>query len=381
MSKKQCVYMMIAGVIIFNLSRYGMDGLWRMVGLAVAICGLGVLVFIHELGHFLGGKLGRMAIESFQVGFGQTIASRMWGETEWKLCMIPFGGAVKFVSENAEGAAGADFSNEPGRASLMDKSRWFSNRPWPLQMITLVAGPAFSIGFAFPLLLVCFTVFGTPDTSVPPVVREVVVEAPAAKAGIAENDLLVSIGGTKVETAQQALEQLGGVNGETIIVVSRGTKLQEFKVAPTVFGKRRLFGIALDTPPKQVGVTEAASSAFVNTGRMTAEQTQGVIALLTGQVSLKHVSGPVGIINVTGKVAQSGPQRLLLLLAVITIGLGLTNLLPIPIMDGGRMIILLLRQFIGNRVADYYEPVAYGIGFVMVLVIFVAVTVKDFLTL
>ena len=382
MSSKLFVLVGVGVFVATQFARHGMEAVWTIFGIGAALLGLGLLVFVHELGHFLGGKLTGMAMPSFQVGFGKPIYSKLIGETEWNLCPIPLGGAVRFVGEDAEETGDVrKLAQEPGREGLLDDRRWFHNASAGAQLLTLFLGPAFSVLFAIPLLFVCFAVWGVADPNSPAIVDSVAPGYPAEKAGIRAYDRIRRIGAVDVHSAADARAAVKAAGaGTKRVELERDGKVVALDVDLLKKADGAVIGVAFQVAKKPISVVESSGLAISEATSATIAQARGLYAILTGQMSLRMVSGPVGVITISGESAKKGPAEYLTILAMITIGLGITNLLPIPVLDGGRMVLTAMRAVVGRRIAKLYEVPTLIAGLAVILLLFIAATMNDILS-
>ncbi len=300
----------------------------------VSLAVLSALIFFHELGHYMAARLMGVYVEVFSIGFGSKIASYRWLGTEWRIAAIPLGGYVRMK--------GQDDSDPTAISSDSDSY----NSKTPAQRIfILLAGPAANFILAFFLYLAI--AMGGPQV-LSPVVGEVVENSPAAKAGLQANDKIVSINGVEVTTWKAMSGLIKSSEGALNITVERGAYLEnlilqpEIKETKNIFKEtvqRRMIGIS------SAGVTHTLDIGMAGSVAYAAEETyeasklifQSVQKLLTGIVPAEEVGGIVSIVKVTADATAAGWMSVLFLAALISVNLGVLNLLPIPALDGGHI--------------------------------------------
>jgi len=349
---------------------------------------LAVLIFVHELGHFLLARWNGIRVDEFKIGFGPRLLSWGKGETKYGLNLIPFGGYVKIHGENPD----EDSTSGP------DKGRSFVNKkPWR-QVSVLVAGVTFNFLFAWLIYIVVFTTGVTASTSGfgeysayfrdPRIMVTAVTPAsPASVAGLKVGDVLTRIGDQKsntltVENVQETTDSSGGVAlSFDYIREGRPGSVDIVPISGLVSG-RNAIGIAMDQVadmrlPVFVAVYEGARYTLI----MIKETAVGLYAffsqLFQGQADMSQISGPIGIAGIVGGAAKMGLTYLLMITAIISINLGVINLIPFPALDGGRVLFVLIEKIIRRRLSPIYANATNTVGFVLLMILMVVVTYKD----
>ncbi len=342
---------------------------------------LGVLIFFHELGHFLVAKHFGVKVLKFSLGFGPKLIGKKIGETEYLISLFPLGGYVKMLGENGEEG------DEP--LTPQEEMKSFSNKH-PLKRIAIVAaGPLFNLFLA--LLIFCgfFLIAGT-QVMIPEIgqVRE---GSPADKAGLLKGDVIVAIEGTPLETWAKIKDVVQDSAGKPLqFTVKRGdepltvTVIPEISVTKNIFGeeiKSALIGIIAAGKSKQVflGPLESVREGFRKTWEITKLTCLTIVKLFQRVISIKTLGGPILIGQMTGQLAQENWVYLFPFMAVISINLGILNLLPIPILDGGFIIFLLLELIAGKPLSIKNRELAQKAG-IFLLVILMAVVVYNDVT-
>jgi regulator of sigma E protease len=334
----------------------------------LAILALGVLIIVHEGGHFLVAQLSGMRVDRFSIGFGPKLFSFKRGETVYQIAAIPLGGFVQIAGLNP---------GDEGMAA--DDPRAYPNRPVWQRLATIFAGPATNYLFAVLLLIVIFLGWGVPGPGRAPVVDDVIEGRPAATAGFQPEDEIIAINSKRVTDEKEVPQLVDASQGQTLTVeVSRLGKPQTLKVTPEKDGDHYRIGI-------QLGVTtqwEAASTGARIKKALVYPFEYSVFVLETlGQNGLsgiwKHGSGPPGIIKEIKKRIEHGPKHALMIIALISIYLGLFNLLPLPGLDGGRLVFLGWEAISRRRVNERMEQAVHMVGVLMLLGLIVVISLKN----
>ncbi|MDB2562724.1 RIP metalloprotease RseP [Sulfurimonas sp.] len=304
------------------------------MGMIVSLLVLSALIFFHELGHYLAARLMGVYIEVFSIGFGKKIASfNKWG-TEWRIAMIPLGGYVKMKGQN---------DADPSQVSLDDDSY---NTKTPAQRIfILVAGPAANFILAFVLYFVI--AIGGP-TALSPVIGKVVDDSPAFVAGLQTNDTIRSINGVTISTWKDMAKIISSAEGSLNLEIIRDGFLEVKILTPTLQESTNMYGEAIQKKMIGIGsagVTHKLSLGFTETFSYATEQTifastmifTGVKKLLFGEVPAKELGGVISIVKITSDASDAGWMSVLFFAALISVNLGVLNLLPIPALDGGHI--------------------------------------------
>jgi regulator of sigma E protease len=334
----------------------------------LAILGLGVLIIVHEGGHFLVARLSGMRVDRFSIGFGPKLWSFKRGETIYQIAAIPLGGFVQIAGLN------------PGEEGITpDDPRAFPNRPVYQRLATIFAGPATNYIFAAIMMVVIYLMWGVPAAGKTPVVDGVIEGKPAAAAGFQEGDEIVSIGGKKVSDTSEVAPLISASKGAAIDVdVLRTGKAMTLHVTPAKDGDEYRIGI-------QIGGREVWEPAPVGTRIKEALiypalYSKFVLTTLFkggwGQI-YREGSGPIGIVKAMRKQIALGPQRAMLVIAAISIYLGLFNLLPLPGLDGGRLAFLGWEAVSRRKVNQRIEQTVHMVGVLALLLLIVVISFKN----
>ncbi|HZJ76341.1 MAG TPA: M50 family metallopeptidase, partial [Oscillospiraceae bacterium] len=315
-----------------------------MTTVFVAIIVFGLLVLIHELGHFTVAKLVDIKIHEFAIGMGPKLLQTTKGETAYSIRALPLGGYVRMEGEDEES----------------DDLRSFNNKPIWARIAVIFAGPFMNFVLAIGLFSIIFYSVGTPTTKI----SEVISQSPAQHIGIQNGDIIHSINEEKMDTWQNIIDVISKSEGDTIdiIIIRDGSKIKK-TVKPTrnLDTNRMTIGIVA---AMERSVTASIRNGFIVIKSITAD----VLIFLKGLFTKKsdiagEVMGPVGIINLVGQVAKSGWLDVANLTAVLSVNLGLINLLPIPALDGSRIMFLLVEILRGKPLDPEKEGIIHLIGF------------------
>ena len=336
-----------------------------LVSILVAIVGLALLIVVHEAGHFLVARLCGMRVERFSIGFGNPLIAVKRGDTIYQIAPIPLGGFVQITGLNPH----EEFDrNDP---------YVYPNRPRWMRLAVLVAGPAANYLTACVLAMVMFIGFGK-LTSVT-TVDEVVPKSPAQAVGLQPGDVLLEANGKAVSASYPISMVIRETKGATIPVkVRRAGQEMTFTVTPRkdpASGDFRI-GISLGQLREKVPALVAAREALVLPAEYSVVLLKGMWRMITG-AEKASLSGPVGITRELAKRAQQGAVQFLDLVMVLSIYLGLFNLLPLPALDGGRVLFLGINALRSKEVNAKTEATVHMVGLVLLLGVFVIVTFKD----
>ncbi len=339
---------------------------------------LSILVFVHELGHFLVAKLFKVRVDEFAIGFPPRIFSFKKGETEYALNSLPLGGYVKIHGENP------DDSHDK-----YDK-RNFQNISWWKQVLILSAGVVFNLLFAW--LLMSMSLFiGTSKVALDGVdpkyiqsdrqvlIHEVLKGSPAEKAGLVPGDYIVSIHGSSTTNMVEVQEGIKNAPSPFTLVISKYNATSSVDVEKS---ENNTIGIGLaETAKIRMGILPSIYYGAQATYNVTCQVFTGVInffgKVFVGQGSWNEVSGPVGIAKVVGNSSQGGFVSVLFITMIISISLAAMNILPFPALDGGRIVIAIIEGITKKKLPFKFVNALNSIGFILLLLLMIVVTVKD----
>ncbi len=351
-----------------------------------AIVVLGVLIFVHELGHFIAAKLNGVRVLIFSLGFGPRLCGFKAGETEYLLSAVPLGGYVKMLGEghddNGEEETGEGFSppdEEEKAVSYAYKSPW-------RRLAIIVAGPGANIVFAA-LVFSLVYLFGVP--SLLPVVGEVNYKLPAFSAGLKPGDRIVAIDGKQIPTWDELSRTIRNSGGrELLLEFERAGERRSVKIKPARIESRNVFGEPVNS--YVIGITAAGKTAVKHyrPGRALVEGLKetwnvaqltvvGFIKMIERVIPARELGGPILIAQMAGQHAKAGILSLLYFMGIISVNLGILNLFPIPVLDGGHLLFIVLELLLGRPVNRRKIEFAQQVGLCLLISLMVFVFYND----
>lgn len=349
---------------------------------------LGILVFVHELGHFLVARALGVKVDEFSLGFGK----ELWGRddkkgTRWKICAVPLGGYCKFFGD--EDASSVAESEKLKDLSDDEKKHVFQLMPPSRRILIALAGPAANYLFAILVFATIFWSFG--KMTFPPVVGEVIMGSAAEKAGILANDRILEINGKKINDFDDIRYEVDlAVDGKVNVVLQRGddVKTLDFvleKISSSEDGVeavRPMLGVksvnVVELDQKPLSLFEAFRDASIETWDITAATLRGVGQMLTGKRGGEDVGGIIRIAELSGDISkQSGWIDFVVFMALLSINLGLINLFPIPLLDGGHIVICFLEIIVGRELSSSFKEMLFRSGFVLIMALMIYATWND----
>ena len=331
----------------------------------LAILAFGCLVIVHEFGHFMAAKAAGVHVLEFWVGMGPSFAHKKIGETNFKLCILPFGGACVMEGEDTE-------QDQPGT---------LAGAPIGWRALILAAGALmnFLLGFLIVLILVLPQTEGTE-----PVIQGFADGFPSqGESMLMKGDRILSIDGYRVLLTSDVTTglSLGTDTSYDIVVQRNGEKkeLHDVKLEPAEYDGVQRYGV--DFTVKQLTVVDKVKNAVYRSYDYARLAWISLKQLVSGQVGIDQMSGPVGVTDVLVQTAQSSMTSFFLLIAFISINLGVMNLLPLPALDGGRLLFVLIELIARRPVPRKYEGYIHFGGFAILMLLMVYVTWQDILRL
>lgn len=340
---------------------------------------LTVVVFVHEMGHYLVGRWCGIGVKAFSIGFGpELIGFNDRRGTRWKISAIPLGGYVKFVGDM--NATSTPDAGEIESLSAEEKKIAFHTQPVWKRALTVFAGPAFNFLLTIAVFAVMFSVYGKYVSE--PVVAEVRPDSPAAAAGIQPGDRFVSVDGAPVESFADVQRMVSGRAGDPIVfVMSRNGGEVTLTATPEVMEQTDALGnviklgvigvvnTAESGQPRLVTFTPAGAliEAVEDTGHIIARTGQFLKRFVVGREDKCQLGGPIKIAKISGQAAKLGFEWLVQLVAMLSVGIGILNLLPIPPLDGGHLVFYGLEAIKGRPVSERAMEAVYRAGLFLVL--------------
>ena len=333
----------------------------------------GFLIFIHEFGHFISARIFGVKVEEFSIGMGPRL---LWYESKksgtiYSLSMLPIGGFVSMTGETEE-------SDDPDS---------FSKKPAWQRFIITFAGAFVNIVFGFIAMLILTSIVNIGGTTVGQFVdkEEYGFEVSSSESGLMLGDEIISVEGVRVSISDELSYQIMRHGNEPVdLVVIRDGKRVELPdvVFPKIESSGQTFGsvdFRVYAVKKDIGTV--ISHSWIRACHVVRMCWESIIDLITGRYTFAAVSGPVGISSAIGDAAKSGFPSLLYIVTVISINLGVMNLLPIPALDGGRLIMLLVEMISGKRLPEKVEGIINGVGLAVLLGLSVIIMIKDVIQL
>ena len=334
---------------------------------------LGVLVFIHEMGHYLAARWRGIHVEAFSIGFGQPIAR--WTDrvgTEWRLCWLPLGGYVKLHGQERPQDVPDDV-----RAGWLP-GRTFHEKGVGSRAIVVAAGPVANFLLAAVLFSVIFSIQGEPGD---PVVQAVVQNSAAAAAGLQPGDRIDDINGRKINGFEDIVHIVSSSPGKPLsLTVDRAGAQQTLPVTPASVddgGGGKIGQLGITGALRPVGPFRAAEDGVVHTWSVAVQTLAGVGEIITGQRGTAGLGGPLKIAQLSGQVAEHGIASLVSFIALLSVNLGLINLFPIPILDGGHLVFYAMEAIRGRPLPARAQEYGFRAGLALIACIFLFVTWND----
>lgn len=346
-----------------------------MLTLLYFILILGLIVLVHELGHFIFAKLFKVYVYEFAIGMGPKLFTKKdkKKETEYSIRAVPIGGFVQLAGEEVE-----DDKKIPKNRKLYGKPIW-------QRFLIMFAGAGMNFVLAFALLFFAGLIWGSPDMS--STISEVKENYPMYNEGIRDNDKILEINGHKTKTIDDVMLYLTlAKEGSEVRFKIEDTlgSVKEFDVTPVKEkedGKEVYrYGVSFENGSKS-GFVEAIKYSFTKMGAVIRQMVVVLQNLFTGKLGLSTLSGPVGIYSVVGSVSDSGLFAVFQLIALLSINVGFINLIPFPAFDGGRLLFLIIEKIKGSPVKPEIENKIHSIGFMLLMLLIIYITFNDILKL
>ena len=329
--------------------------------LAVIIV-FGLLIFIHELGHFLVAKRLGIGVEKFSLGFGPKIAALRFRETEYRLSLLPLGGYVKLVGDDPR-------SEESRQANA------FLSQPVRKKIAVVFAGPLFNLLLAIAIFVLIFMI-GVPTLTT--VVGEVLPDSPALQAGLQPGDRIVAINAEPITRWSKLVEVIRQhANQELTLQIERQGERLSLRVVPqqkrvkNIFGEEMEIGFLGIAPKEEILERYSPHLALLKgverTGQIIQLTLVSIVKLIQGKISPRTIAGPVGIAEMIGSQAKAGLLQLANLTALLSISLGILNLFPIPILDGGHILFFTIEGIAGKPISPRKLEIAQQVGIVVLI--------------
>lgn len=336
---------------------------------------LGVLVFVHEFGHYIVARMCGVQVQTFSLGFGPKIFSRRWGPTEYCLSVIPLGGYVRLLGDDPKEEIAPE-----------ERDRSFLSQSVKKKIAIVVAGPLFNLLLA---LVIFVGVFMTGVPSLTSDVGEVQPGSAAAEAGMKGGDRIVQIEGKPINQWEEIRETLQVNGGKPLqFVVERDGQKVDLTVTPTMKETQDVLGDAhklwlIGILPKgthtikQYDPLTAATMGAKRTWDMISLNVLGIFRLIQGKISSDTIGGPILIAQMAGQQANEGILNVVLFIAILSINLGIINLFPIPVLDGGHLLFFIIEGIIGHPLSLKKREIAQQVGLFIIISLMVFAFYND----
>ncbi|MDU1399201.1 RIP metalloprotease RseP [Finegoldia magna] len=321
-----------------------------------------LVILIHEFGHFIVAKMNGVSVLEFSIGMGPKLFQRESNGTLYSLRVLPVGGYCQLEGEDEEN----------------DSPNSLNNQSPLVRLKVILAGAIMNFILAFILLILLMSV-----SRVSTEVSGVIKDSPAYSSGIQTGDQIVSINGENVSDGEELLKSIKESKGDLNIGVIRDSQSKNIKVTPRLENNIRKIGVNFQEEYniKNFSIVKGFKKGLITFLNLTGMLYKFLGMLITGQLGLGGVSGPVGVVKEIGNAAKTGVPNLIFLLAYININLGVFNLLPIPALDGGRAIFILIEMIFGKKISQEKEGYIHMVGLILLLALIAIVTIKDVIKL
>lgn len=321
-----------------------------------------LVILIHEFGHFIVAKMNGVSVLEFSIGMGPKLFQKESNGTLYSLRVLPVGGYCQLEGEDEEN----------------DSPNSLNNQSPLVRLKVILAGAIMNFILAFILLILLMSV-----SRVSTEVSGVIKDSPAYSSGIQTGDQIVSINGENVSDGEELLKSIKESQGDLNIGVIRGSQSKNIKVTPRLENNIRKIGVNFQEEYniKNFSIVKGFKKGLITFLNLTGMLYKFLGMLITGQLGLGGVSGPVGVVKEIGNAAKTGVANLIFLLAYININLGVFNLLPIPALDGGRAIFILIEMIFGKKISQEKEGYIHMVGLILLLALIAIVTIKDVIKL
>lgn len=339
----------------------------------------GILVFVHELGHFLAAKLFRIRVDRFSLGFPPRIVGKKIGDTDYCISWIPFGGYVKIAGMVDESLDKKQLREDP-------KPWEYRSRSWGQKVTVVLAGPFMNFCLAFVIFVALTLISGVGEFSNSSIVGSVVEGNPADKTGILPGDRIVRIDGKEITSWEMLAEIIHGSAGKSLKVewirndslfLAEMTPVTEKIVSRGEILEVGLIGIGPKVDIYRVGIGKAVVKGGMTVYYFTKLVFISIAKLITGEESIRSLAGPVFIAKMAGESVRSGLVTLIGFIAFLSLNLGLINLLPIPVIDGGHLLLLGIEGIIRKPIPLKVKLIVQQIGMVIILCLMIFVIYND----
>jgi regulator of sigma E protease len=315
-----------------------------------------ILIFVHEFGHFISAKSFGIRVNKFALGMGPVLLKKQKGDTEYSLRLFPIGGFCAMEGEDEES----------------DDSRAFNNKKAWQKVIVVCAGSLMNLILAIILMIIVMFYIGSATTTL----DEIVADSPAMVAGLQSGDEIIALDGEPVKSWRDVTDYLSSSKEKTVIVTVKrdGQELNLTSAFTESTDGRQTIGIV---PKLEKNPAASVGDGFTATYNMGKMMLDVIRQLFTGDVSIKELSGPVGIVYMTGVTVQAGFVNFVYFMALLSLNLAIINMLPLPALDGGRLLFIIARKITGKAITDNMEGKIHFIGIMLLFGLMIYITWND----
>lgn len=360
---------------------------------------LGLVVFVHEFGHFLAAKAFGVYAPRFSIGFGPAIVKKRIGETEYRIGILPIGGYVRMASRLDETGATLEGGGElqpegdnldpnelvPFGSKPVPENRWFESKSLTARLIIMLAGVTMNVLLGLVINISLVKIYERAPTTR---LNDVVAGKPAAAGGLQKGDSIVSVNGTPVKAWEDFVAIIKNSSGKAVSIgVLRGTSPVLASVAPvadTVTDPNT----GLTSREGRIGIAAGQSATSVGMGRAIVDGSKATVdmatlvftslrRIVTRKTSVSELGGPILIATTSVQAARQGGSVLFYLISLLSVNLAVFNLLPVPILDGGQIVVQVVEAVRGQPLSDRARENVARVGLALILTLFVMVTFND----
>ncbi len=337
---------------------------------------LGILIFFHELGHFLVARLFGVGVEKFSLGFGPKLFGKKIGRTDYIVSVLPLGGYVKMVGEEPN----ADISP-------VDIPVSFTHKHVFKRILIVAAGPFFNFFLAIIIFFGIFQIHGS--FIIKPTIGDVNDGLPAHQAGLQKDDQIIEINGLAIKSWEEMAGIITDSKGKSLdLTVRREESIFIVKLIPKQISSKNIFGEEIkryvigiqssgDTFVKDLNPFQALSESIIQTWKISKLVVISIVKMIQGTLSIKTMGGPIMIAEMAGDQAREGAANLIFFIALLSINLGILNILPIPVLDGGHLIFFFIEAAIGRPVSIRVRQIAQQAGILILILLMIFVFYND----
>lgn len=343
--------------------------LQTILSILAAIIALGIIIMVHEFGHYIVGRMTGMKIEEFAVGMGPKIFSRTKNDIVYSIRALPIGGFTRFYGEDSD---------------LSDDRAFGKQKLWK-RVLTVAAGSVFNIVFAVILAIVTLSIFGERVDSYPTTIAEIEEGMPAAEAGLQVDDEIIAIDGTGVSDMFDIQDIIKDSSGPLVLTVLRGGETAEVTLTPKYDEELARYRVGIVFPHvierKYLGFFGTIGRSFSYVYEILSENVKALFNLIFRFQGAENVGSVVMIVDVLSVAVVSSFEWVMLIMVAISAGIGVMNLLPFPALDGSRLVFLAIEAIRGKPVSPKVEGIIHGVGMVVLLGLFAVLAFRDFGTI